>query len=230
MRRVAVPKRIARSLAILLIAAAWAIYAAKEAAASIVLSISPATTTVAPGSAGDSFNVTLTNTGPSSVAIEAFVFDLTNPGSLITYTGVTPNTTPSYIFGGTGLGPSIANSVGVGSVDAEDVTSTVGGVSVGAGATVGLGHVVFSVSSTATTTNVPVSFVAFPSTGFSDPNLTGMAFNTLTGGTISIQNSTSPGSVPEPSAFIVWAGIGAIGLLGYARRRHLCQARCRRLG
>ena len=221
MRHVARLKMSGRRFGILLFAAAWTCYAARDAAASIVVSVSPATTTVAPGSTGDSFEVTLTNTGTASFALIEFRFDLmTSPSTSITFTSATTSTTDPYIFAGSSaLGPNIGVEPEAGSIDVSDITTLASGTTVGAGDTVGLAHVVFNVSPTATAGDVAVHFEAFPFTGFDDPNGNNLAFDSLTGGTIAIQNSTSPGSVPEPSATLVWAGIGTLGLIGYARRR-----------
>ena len=69
MRQIALFKRQGRPYGILLLAATCAWCVARDAAASVTsfnFSISPGTTTVAAGSSGDAFNVTLTNTSRRS--------------------------------------------------------------------------------------------------------------------------------------------------------------------
>jgi hypothetical protein len=65
--------------------------------------------TVLPGTTGNALDVTLTNTGPSSVQIGGFAFELTTSAG-ITFTGATTATaTAPYIFGGSSaFGPNLA--------------------------------------------------------------------------------------------------------------------------
>src|SRR5579884_513947 len=102
---------------------------------------------VAAGSTGDSFDVLLTNTGPSDVVLGAFTFEVATTSSDITFTDVTTATVADpYIFGADSLfAPDI-----LGTTTGQDITAFdldgAGDVTIGAGSTVGLGHVLFNVS------------------------------------------------------------------------------------
>jgi hypothetical protein len=219
MRQIALFKRQGRPYGILLIAAALACCAARNATAAIEFSISSLATTVAAGSINDSFDVTLTNTGRSALELGGFAFELTTTGSLITFTSATTSTSIPYVFAGSSVfGPLISYSSPGSVLDALDM-SLIGG-SVGAGDTVALGHVLFDVSAAAPTSVVPLTFTGYPVTSLSDTsgdNL-GDIFSLSTNAVIDIQGSTAS-VVPEPSASIVWVGCGVLGLIGYARRR-----------
>ena len=228
MRHITLLQRQGRRCGLPLLTAVLACCAARNATAAIEISISPVTKAVA-GSNGDSFDVTLTNTGASAITLGGFTFELSTPGSLITFTSATINTSPTYIFAGTSVFNSPISYSPPGSVlDALD--NSLSGGSVGAGATVGLGHVLFNVSASAPATVVPVTFTGYPTTSLSDTSghILGDVFSLATGATIDIGgiNSPSVSVIPEPSAWIVWAGCGALGLIGFARRRQagpVCQ-------
>jgi len=184
--------------------AALAVFVGRPATASIQVSISPPTLAVTDGST-DTFDVTLTNTGPSSVTIEAFAFQVAASSSYITLTQATTATTAPYVFAGSSaLGPVISVSSPPETLKASDLTNVLAGVAVASGSTVGLGHVSFTVSPTAPVTAIPVTFVAYPFTDLSSPN-GNIPIDSLVSGTIEI--------VPEPSMFAIFSiGIGLAGV------------------
>src|SRR5438552_826527 len=77
--------------------------------ANAALVISAQSTTAAAGSTGNSFDVFLTNTGPSSVTLGGFSFELqVGPNITITSVNISTSVAP-YIFGGHSLfGPVIS--------------------------------------------------------------------------------------------------------------------------
>jgi hypothetical protein len=101
------------------------------------------------GSTGNSFDVTLTNTGPATVAIAGFGFQLLATNTGITFTGTSFSTVAPYIFAGVSFdqdfGFSLDTLSGGQELDASDV-SDVPNVNVGAGSTVALGSVLFDVA------------------------------------------------------------------------------------
>ena len=151
-----------------------------------------------PASAG-AFDVTLMNTGASDVLIGGFYFEVNVSSSQVTLTDATINTTANpYIFAGNSLfGPDILVAVlnGGQTLDASDVYSGGGGgVTVAAGASVGLGNVDFTIAGTLAS-DATVTFTAFPVTNLSDATGANVPIDTLTSGTI----SAGTGVVPEPS-------------------------------
>jgi hypothetical protein len=186
------------------------------------LIVSAGSKTANAGSTGNSFDVTLTNTGPSSVTIGGFNFELKVTNTAITFTSATTGTSSPYIFDGLGLfGPTI----GTGSaqtIDASDVYSVIGsGATLGSGVTVGLGHVIFSVAPGAASAVVPVVFTAFPSTSLSDVAGRNVAINTLSSGTITIVGSAV---VPEPSPLVLTGFSGLLALVVTKLRRRRAAA------
>ena len=208
--------------------------AAALAAASLILTATSTTTradlvvtaqsvTAAAGSSGNALDITLTNTGPSSVGIGGFFVEVSvASGSGVTFTGANTSTSPSsYIFGANSLfGPNIG-TVGSGglSVLAFDISSVINsGATLASGTTVGLAHVLFDVSSAAAGP-VTVAITPYPTTNLSDFTGNNVAINTLTNGSITITSS----SVPEPSVMTL-AGVGLLGVVGVARLRRRCQS------
>ena len=168
----------------------------------------------AAGSSGDTLEVDLTNTGTSAVDIGAFNFELTIPsGSGITFTGADTSTSlDTYIFAGNSFadafdGGSIysSSSSTATMLDAGDVGTATG--TVGAGATVGLGLVLFDVAGSAPTGSVTVTLTTTQAgTSLTDPNGGNIPIDTFNNGAITITG----GTVPEPSAVIP----AMLGLLG----------------
>ena len=150
------------------------------------------------GSSG-TFDITLMNTGGSSVSIGGFSFGIstTNPG--ITFGSATDATSATYIFAGDSLfGPDITISSGT-SLRASDNPAIATSFPVAAGATVGLGHVSYSISNAAT----PGPFLLTLSplaTSLADALGHGVAIDTMSSGTI---NVTSSATTPEPGSMIL---------------------------
>jgi hypothetical protein len=176
------------------------------AKADIILSAE--SVTGAPGSTR-TFDVLLTNTGPSSQNIAAFNFELTTTDTNITFTDVTTSTTTAtYIFPSSFFGPDITTPTLAGpqTVEAGDVDATFLGTDVASGATYGLGNVSFSISAGATNGEIAeIDVSAYPSTSLSDNNFNNVDF-TAESGTITVQTSTVPEPSPGGLMILVLAG------------------------
>ncbi|HLK63199.1 MAG TPA: hypothetical protein VKU19_07150 [Bryobacteraceae bacterium] len=158
------------------------------------------------GSTGNAFDVLLTNTGASAVAVDGFIFQITTTDLDITFTGTNISTTTPYIFAGDSLlGPNI-NTDGPGqAMDGGDFSLSNTNL-VAAGATVGLGHVLFDVSPAAMTGTFELDFVP-AGTSLTDNVGQPVTIDSLVAGELTIQNT------PEPaSAFLL--GSALIGLAG----------------
>src|ERR1700722_849633 len=82
----------------ILIASAAVLFCS-HAQASAVVSIQPATVSAAPGSVGDAFDVVLMNSGPGSISVAGFAFEVSVTDNDITLTGADFSTGAfSYIF------------------------------------------------------------------------------------------------------------------------------------
>jgi hypothetical protein len=199
-----------RRLPILPLAALAVVLAAGPARAGLVVSAESV-----PASAGV-FDVILTNTGGSAVGISGFSFEVNVDSAQVTFTDATTATTDPYIFAGTSLfGPDITRNITNGgeTLDALDI-SFGGNQSVGAGQSVGLGHVFFSVSGTLPGP-ATVSFTAYPATGLADSGGNNVPIDTLTSGTIS-----PAGTVPEPSTLVLaTTALALFGATQIVRRR-----------
>lgn len=170
--------------------------------ADLVVSFSPLGNVNA-GSTGNSFDVLLTNSGPGAVDLGVFTFEVTTSSSDITLTDATINTTVApYIFSGNSLiGPDILGATTGQDLTAFDLYAGAGDVTVGSGVTVGLGHVLFDVSPSATTGTVNL---ALASNGSSFATLSGVdvPIQTLMSGIVQTTGTVSP--VPEPSTLILF--------------------------
>lgn len=187
--------------------AATVLLAPSAARAALVLDIQ--SVNAVSGSSGNALDVTLTNTGPSSVTVGGFSFEISTPTPNINFTdATTATTTAPYIFGTHSLfGPSIATSTGQ-TLDASDTYSVIGsGATVDAGATVGLGHAIFDVAAGTPSGPITVSFTAGPLTSLSDPMGKLLTIDTLNSGVITVTETTNP--VPEPPGLI---SLGAVML------------------
>jgi hypothetical protein len=182
------------------------------AKASSILSIE--SVSGAPGSTG-TFDVLLTNTGPSSQNIAVFNFELTTSDTNITFSGVfTSTTTATYIFPSSFFGPNITTFATGQSVEASDVDATFIGTNIGSGATYGLGNVSYSISPGALNGEIAeIDFVAFPGTSLADSGANNVGF-TAESGSITAESS----SVPEPSTTVPFAGALLLGAWLIRRR------------
>ena len=171
-----------------------------------VFSLQPAITAGA-GTTGNSFDVLLTNTGGAPVSLGAFAFGITTSDADITFTGADTSTTAPYVFAGDSFvdinGFTLyTNSLPGQTVEASDLSNSGLGAIIGAGATVGVGSILFDVASGATPGSFAVMFEDFPVTSLSDPSGNNIDFTSVPG-TITITNSAP---VPEPATggLIIW--------------------------
>ncbi len=170
---------------------------------------------------GGAFDVTLTNTGLSSLSIAGFSFEVTVGNSGFTLLSVDETTTASYIFAGNSLfGPDLGfNGTGQ-TIQAADVTADFGNVIIGAGTTVGLGHVTFSMLPATGMGNYDLTFTGgAASNSLSDADGNLVPSDSTARGTINVMAGTT-GVVPEPSTFILM--LTAAGALAILRRRARC--------
>jgi hypothetical protein len=182
-----------------------------SARAAVFLSVQPAT--AAAGSSGNAFDVDLINSGPANLTVGGFSFGIATANSNISFTDANTSTTDPYIFAGNSLfGPDLSGPTSGQSLSASDFYAIPGlGVTLGAGTTVGLGHVLFDVSPSATAGIFPVGFDVFPMTSLSDPSGNNINVDSLVSGEITI---TGGMAVPEPSSLLLFlaAAILVVGL------------------
>ena len=171
----------------------------------------------APGSTGNQFDVTLTNTGPSAISVAGFNFSVSVVNPLIAFTGATTGTIAPYIFAGQSLfGPDLTGPVSAQSIAASDLFDTpLAGALISANSTVGLGRISFNVASGATPGVFAVTFAGFPGTSLSDPAGTDIAIGSLVSGTITIIGTTP---TPEPSTGSMLLVSLLVGLAGLSCR------------
>jgi len=188
--------------------------------ADLVINLQPVSD--AAGSTGDTFDVTLTNTGPGSVIIAGFSFGLSVGTTDLTFTDVTTGTTEPYVFGADSLfGPDIsvqpANLPGQ-TLEAEDISLAPGGGStIGSGVTVGLGEVTFNLSAGASSVGIPISFIEADDS-LTDADGEAIAFSAVSG-SIAVTGGTTATPEPVTFGFLCAALIGLVGAF---------QLRCRR--
>jgi hypothetical protein len=169
--------------------------------------------TASQGSTGNVFDVLLTNTGGMAVTVGGFSWDITTANTDITFTNADTSPVTPYIFTSDSFDndnsfPLFTNSLPGQEVAASDF-SDASGDSVGAGATVGVGRVMFDIANGATTGPFAVTFQDLSGTNsLSDNNGGGLPFTTQDG-TITITSTTT---VPEPSQ----GGLIICALAGFA--------------
>ncbi len=159
------------------------------------------------------FDILLTNNdSTNSVDISSFNTALevaSNSG--LTFTGADGSTSPGYIFGSVQNGP-LGTITGY-SITLADFLGS-GAQTVGAGATVGLAHVLYSLaSSTPVGTPIALTFMA-GGTQIYDASLNEILPLTLQGGTITVTAS----AVPEPGTLAMAGLLGVGGGLVALRR------------
>jgi hypothetical protein len=206
------PKSSRKGAWLLSLVAALALSAAMPATsrASIVLTVQSVASTAG------AFDVELTNTGPSAVSIDAFAFEISVNNAQVHLNQANISTTVApYIFDGQSLfGPIISTTSGGTVLDASDAYAISNSdVTIGSGVTLGLGHVLFSITGTLTSP-ATVSFNQNSTiTNLADKG-NNVAINSFVNGTI-----TPPTTVPEPSTLVMASlMIGISGTACLARR------------
>lgn len=169
------------------------------------------------GTSGDGFDVLLTNLSGPPVSIAGFAFEISVASTDVLMSEANTGTLMApYIFSGHSLfGPNITETNTGQDLKASDVYSVIGSnVTLGVGATLGLGHILFDVSATAPSQTVPVTFTAFPATSLSDDLSNNVPIDKFINGEINIT-----GTVPEPSYLLLLLTTGAFMLAGRTLRR-----------
>jgi len=199
--------------------AAVALFTGMPAKASIIISV--LSTTYAAGSSGDSFDVTIKNTGASAQNIAAFSFGLSVADSHITFTGANESTALTYLFNGDSFAlanPPFATLPTAQSVEASDLSNGGAGTSIAANSAVtfGLGHILFSVAGNASAGPIAVTLAtscgAPLCSSLSDSSGANVPF-TVSNGTITVTTS----GVPEPSSFLL--ALGLLPIIAWRRKK-----------
>ena len=207
-----------------------------SAHASVTYSIDPSIIPAQPGDVGDSFDVFLTNSGPGTLSVAAFTFEVSVTEPTITLTGASVSTGANpYIFAGdsfdeiNGFTLDYVNTAGPSPqrLDASDLSNDLAGMQIAPGASIDLGKVFFDVANPAQAGNFAVSFTGVVSNvananNLSTPEGDGIAVDSFSSGTIQV--------VPLPRAAVLFgSGVGALfALLGWGPGRPLLRSRSRR--
>jgi hypothetical protein len=194
------------------------------ARADLILSIAPFSISATPGDVGDQFDVVLTNSGPSSISVGQFNFEVSVANANITLTGADFSTVAfTYIFAGHSVDqdiPLTLNFTSGQTLDANDIYDTaLSGVTFAPGESLSLGRVEFDVSPAAPPAPIAVSFTGTPSVADSNNLSDGVnliPITTFSDGVINVSGGS--GSVPEPSSFLLML-TGSAAIAGLLRRR-----------
>lgn len=184
------------------------------------LIVTAGTVSAGAGTTGNVLQVTLTNTGPSTVTVGAFSFGVSTANAGITFTAATINTASPYVFAGHSFivptfSPTIDLTTGT-SLLASDLYDVFGsGATLASGATVGLGRLLFNVAPGTPNGVNGVTVAAFSATSLSDALGNDLAFTTANG---SITVTGAVTAVPEPATLVVFALVGAAGWVVRRRR------------
>jgi hypothetical protein len=163
-----------------------------------------------PGSAGDQFDILLTNPGPDPMDISGFSFEVSASSADVTFEEATTATvTEPYIFDGNSyFGPITSYSSPGQLLDASDIVATPNSfTTVAPGETLGLGLAIFDVDSAAAPGSIGLEFnVANSSLTDGDGNPI-TVFDTQNG---SLDIVPEPGTLGSVAFALVLLGIGAI--------------------
>lgn len=187
--------------------------------ADLVFSLEPGINAGA-ASTGNTFDVLLTNTGASSVALGGFAYVITTADTDISFTDANTSTTAPYVFAGDSFDDIngftlFTNSLPSQTLQASDVSNSTVGAVIASGATVGVGDILFDIASGATPGSFAVTFEPFPFTSLSDPNGGNLDFSS-SAGTITITGTTP---VPEPATgSLLICALAAAGFVILIRR------------
>jgi hypothetical protein len=200
------------------------VFASAMPAAAASITLSATSVSAAPGSSMDSFEVDLTNLGSTALTIGGFSFDLSVASTDIVLTDVTSATEAGYIFSGKSLfGPDLSGPNSSQTITASDVAATpFTGTTISPGQEVGLGHVLFNVTSGATPGVFAVTLASFPATTLSDVSGNNISIDVLSAGQITITGPTT--ATPEPSSLLITLAFGALLVLTKRIRKQSDQA------
>ena len=164
--------------------------------------------TAAAGSSG-AFDIVLQNTGGASVSIGGFSFGISTTNAGILFTGATIFTVPTYIFAGdsiNGPGPLVFTTSSGMSLIASDNPLLATSFPVAAGATVGLGHVSYSISAGAA--SGPFAITLTPAaTSLSSAAGANIPITTLTNGSLTVTATPEPASMGMFGMFVLASGL-----------------------
>lgn len=183
------------------------------------LIVSVQSVSAAVGSSDNGIDVELTNNGATDLTIAGFSFGISIANSDISFTDANTSTIEPYIFDGNSLfGPDLTGPTSGQSLSTSDAYSGFNsGATLDAGATLGLGHVLFDVSPGAASGVFPVDLAVFPTTSLADESGNNIPIDKLVSGSITITGPTSP--VPEPSSMLLLLSCVAVlsAVAGYRR-------------
>jgi hypothetical protein len=202
-----------------LAAGLFAVASAIPMQAGLIVTVVP--TTVAAGTTGAFFDVTLKNQNDIAQLLNSFSLSLSVTDPHLTFEGANESTTLSYVFAGDSFDqieafPYATSSPGQ-SFQGSDLTDSGNNVSIAAFQTVGLGHIQFDVAGNASAGPILVSITPFcdgPCTSFSSSTNASIGFTVVNG---NITVTTASAGVPEPSSFLL-LGLG-LPLIKLVRRR-----------
>jgi hypothetical protein len=173
--------------------------------------ISFTTALASPGSTG-SIEVLLTNSSLSSIVVAGFGFEVTTANPDITFTSADFSTIAAYIFAGNSFDINNAFTLytSLSPLIASDLADSGLGTTLAPGAVVGLGRILFAVSSNAAQGGFAIQLTPDPGTSLSDA-VGAPIPAALVDGEITIA------SAPEPATLGLF--FGGVALLFFRRRK-----------